>query len=109
MTHQPEPRRASTAKLRFLISVVIGGALGGLAIALVRAPLRQYWHLFMVGGAAAATLAVALLDLNDRLTSARRAQDRGQLAPTLQSCLLAFLIFAVVIIACGLIVFGGNR
>ena len=59
----------------------------------------------MLGGAAAGTLAVILLDFNDFLSARRRTPDNGQLGPTLQSLLLAFMIFAIIIIVCAVVVF----
>ncbi len=59
----------------------------------------------MVGGAAAGTLAVKLLDFNDFLSARRGTPDKGQLAATLQSLLLAFMMFAIIMIVCAVIVF----
>jgi len=83
----------------------LGGALSGLITALRQPAWRPYWHLIMIGGAAAATLAVALLDFNDLLSARRGIADKGQLAPTLQSLLLAFMIFAIIMIVCAVVVF----
>src|SRR5438046_2426915 len=105
MTQQPKSHKASPTGFSLLISAVFGGALGGLTTLFYYPSLRPYWHLLMIGGAAAAVLAVALLDLNDRLNAARGEEDRGQLGCTLQSAFLAFLMFAIVMLVCGAIVF----
>src|SRR6266566_6534537 len=105
MDQEPKSRKDPLAGFGLLISAVLGGALGGLVVVRSLPSLRPYWHLVMIGGAAAAVLAVALLDLNDRLNAARQEEDRGQTGPTLQSAFLAFLIFAIVMIVCGAIVF----
>ena len=98
-------RKELSGGLGLLILAAFSGALGGLITVLWQTAWRPYWHLIMVGGAAAGTLAVTLLDFNDFLSARRRAPDRGQLAATLQSLLLAFLIFAIILIVCAVLVF----
>src|SRR6266478_5768908 len=98
-------RKELSGGLALLIRAALGGALGGLKSTLWQSAWRPYWHLIMLGGAAAGTLAVILLDFNDFLSARRRTPDKGQLAATLQSLLLAFLIFAIIIIVSAVLVF----
>ena|SRR5437870_1672310 len=101
--NRPTPKEHSG--LALLILAAVGGALGGLITVLWQSAWRPYWHLIMLEGAAAGTLAVTLLDFNDFLSARRGTPDKGQLAPTLQSLLLAFMIFAIIIIVCAVLVF----
>ncbi|HEV8293268.1 MAG TPA: hypothetical protein VGP94_15135 [Tepidisphaeraceae bacterium] len=98
-------RKDESGGLRLLIVAGVVGALGGLTLLLWQSAWRPYWQLIMVGGAAAGTLAVTLLDFNDFLSARRRTPDNGQLGPTLQSLLLAVMIFAIIIIVCAVVVF----
>jgi fatty acid desaturase len=105
MIQNRQTRKDESGGMSMLVLAAIGGALGGLTVAPWHPEWRPYWHLIMLGGAAAGTLAVTLLDFNDFLFARRRSPDNGQLAPTLQSLLLAFMIFAIIMIVCAVLVF----
>ena len=99
-------RKELSGGLAGLILAAVGGALGGLIMTLRQPAWRPYWYLFVLGGAAAGTLAVTLLDFNDLLSARRGTPDKGQLAATLQSLLLALMIVGIIVIVCVVLVFG---
>ena len=105
MIQKRPTRKELSGGLGLLILAAFSGALSGLITVLWQTAWRPYWHLIMVGGAAAGTLAVKLLDFNDFLSARRGTPDKGQLAATLQSLLLAFMMFAIIMIVCAVIVF----